>query len=167
MTDKLSIATTQPKSAATVAKNINGVDHDSKADDWIDNAKLVFSSCITAALIIVVFAGVSLGWCVLATPPPATFILLIFALILLAYVEALHYACVAVEKWNMEEYKEKYPRAYRCWDLVNTPGKVSHINIISHYIISFHIISYVSHNLLHLLYAYPILLTSGQEVPSW
>ena len=41
--------------------------------------------------------------CVLETHPAVSFILLFLALILLAYVEALHYACVAVEKWDMNK----------------------------------------------------------------
>ena len=33
------------------------------------------------------------------------------ALILLAYIEALHYACVVMEKWDMSKVGEVYPRA--------------------------------------------------------
>lgn len=46
------------------------------------------------------------------------------ALTLLAYCEALHYACVSVEKWDMNKYQDIFPRAYRCYLLVDTPEKV-------------------------------------------
>lgn len=39
-------------------------------------------------------------------------------------MEALHYACVAVEKWDMSTYNQMYPRAARCQKLVDTPEKV-------------------------------------------
>jgi len=46
-----------------------------------------------------------------------------FCLTLLAYVEALHYACVACEKWDSSVLKD-YPRALRCHALVDTPVKL-------------------------------------------
>ena len=45
-------------------------------------------------------------------------------LLLLAYVEALHYAVVSVEKWDMSQYAERYPRAVKCHSFVDTPEKV-------------------------------------------
>jgi len=44
-------------------------------------------------------------------------------LTLLAYVEALHYACVACEKWD-PKIMEGYPRAQKCHALVDTPVKL-------------------------------------------
>lgn len=61
---------------------------------------------------------------VLQIHPAVNFLLLFLALTLLAYVEALHYACVAVEKWDMTKYAEKFPRAVKCHALVDTPEKV-------------------------------------------
>ena len=46
-----------------------------------------------------------------------------FCLTLLAYVEALHYVCVACEKWDAK-LLIKYPRALKCHALVNTPVKL-------------------------------------------
>ena len=43
---------------------------------------------------------------------------------LLAYVEALHYACVCCEKWDRAVIGPEYPRALKCHDLVNTPVKL-------------------------------------------
>jgi len=91
------------------------------------NAKRVktfLASCAVMLLILMVFVGVSLNYCVLQIPPIANFILLFAALTLLAYCEALHYGVVSIEKWDMEQYKDKFPRAYKTWKLVDTPNKV-------------------------------------------
>lgn len=61
---------------------------------------------------------------VLQLHPAINFVLLFGALTLLAYCEALHYICVAVEKWDMSKYEAKYPRAVRCHKLIDTPEKV-------------------------------------------
>lgn len=86
--------------------------------------KLFIASLVVTALVLVVFAGVSLEYCILQLPPIVNFILLFGALTLLAYVEALHYSVIAIEKWDMEKYADKYPRAFKCWKLANTPQKV-------------------------------------------
>ena len=75
-------------------------------------------------LIVVVFVGVAQGYCVLQIPPIVNFILLFLALTLLAYCEALHYCVVSVEKWDMNLYQERFPRAYKLWKMVDTPVKV-------------------------------------------
>ena len=56
--------------------------------------------------------------------PVANFALLFSALTLLAYVEALHYGNVAIEKWDLESKKDEYPRLYKTQKLVDTPEKV-------------------------------------------
>lgn len=89
-----------------------------------ENVKLVIGSIAVFLLIVVLLIGVGSGYSVLKLPPPANFVLLFFALVLLAYVEALHYACVAIEKWDMEKYTDKYPRAVQVHSYVNTPEKV-------------------------------------------
>ena len=55
--------------------------------------KLFLASAVVICLVIIAFTGIANGWCILQTPPAVSFILLFGALILLAYVEALHYAC--------------------------------------------------------------------------
>jgi len=90
----------------------------------LEICKLIFGFCITMLLVLVAFTGIAMQWCVLQTPPFASFILLFLALILLAYVEALHYACVSIEKWDMTKYEHQFPRAYRVYKLVDTPEKV-------------------------------------------
>eukprot|EP01039_Chlorochromonas_danica_P000389 gene389-422_t len=92
--------------------------------EWCERIKLFIGTCAVTLLIIVLFVGVALGYSVLEAPPPANFVLLFFGLLLLAYVEALHYACVAVEKWDMSIYAERFPRAMKCQKLVDSPEKV-------------------------------------------
>lgn len=89
-----------------------------------EKIKLVIASMAVFLLILIVFVGVSLTYCILKLFPVANFILMFGALILLAYVEALHYAAVAVEKWDMTAYAERYPRAVKCHSFVDTPEKV-------------------------------------------
>lgn len=68
-----------------------------------EKIKLVIGTCVVNLLVIVVFVGVAKGYCVLQIPAIANFILLFLALTLLAYCEALHYAIVSIEKWDMSE----------------------------------------------------------------
>ena len=89
-----------------------------------ENAKLVISSIAVFLLLLVVFVGVSLSYCVLQLFPLFNFLILLFCIILLAYVEALHYACVSVEKWDMSKFAAEFPRAAKCHALVDTPRKV-------------------------------------------
>jgi hypothetical protein len=89
-----------------------------------ENFKLVISSAVVFLLILVVIVGISLTYCVLKLFPVVNFVILLACIALLAYVEALHYACVAVEKWDMKLYAADYPRALKCHALVDTPEKV-------------------------------------------
>lgn len=89
-----------------------------------ENLKLFISFGLVNIFVLVAFAGIALSYCVLKLHPAANFILLFFALVLLAYVEALHYAVVAVEKWDMEQFADRFPRAVKCHKLVDTPEKV-------------------------------------------
>lgn len=101
-----------------VEKNLSGFAF------FCENVKLVLGSIAVFLLILVVFVGVSLTYCVLKLFPAINFLILIVCVVLLAYVEALHYACVAVEKWDMKLYGEQYPRAVKCHALIDTPEKV-------------------------------------------
>jgi len=83
--------------------------------------------CSTIAvnlLVLVAFIGIGNTYCVMKLHPVLNFFLLFSALTLLAYVEALHYGCVAIETWNLEHKKEEYPRLYMTQKLVNTTEKV-------------------------------------------
>jgi hypothetical protein len=89
-----------------------------------ERIKLVVVSIVVFLLILVVFIGIANNYCVLQIHPVANFILLFLALTLLAYCEALHYAVVAVEKWDMSVHQERFPRAYKTYKLVDTATKV-------------------------------------------
>lgn len=92
--------------------------------EWCERIKLVLGTMAVSLLILVLLVGVAMGYSVLQIHPAINFVLLFFALVLLAYVEALHYACVAVEKWDMSMYAERFPRAVKCHALVDCPEKV-------------------------------------------
>lgn len=68
-----------------------------------EKIKLVVATCVVNLLVVVVFVGVAKGYCVLEIPPIVNFLLLFLAIVLLAYCEALHYAIVSIEKWDMSE----------------------------------------------------------------
>lgn len=68
-----------------------------------EKVKLVIATCVVNLLVVVVFVGVAKGYCVLEIPAIVNFILLFLALVLLAYCEALHYAVVSIEKWDMTQ----------------------------------------------------------------
>jgi ABC-type transport system involved in cytochrome bd biosynthesis fused ATPase/permease subunit len=70
---------------------------------WCEKIKLAVSTIVVNLLVIVVFVGVANDYGVLKIPAIANFILLFIALTLLAYLEALHYAVVSIEKWDMAQ----------------------------------------------------------------
>lgn len=92
--------------------------------NFCENLKLFLAFCVVNVLVLAAFAGIALTYCVLKLHPAINFVLLILALTLLSYVEALHYAVVAVEKWDMSQYADRFPRAVKCHKLVDTPEKV-------------------------------------------
>eukprot|EP01038_Epipyxis_sp_PR26KG_P004094 gene4094-5842_t len=96
----------------------------STAANICEYIKLVVSTLVVSALLLVIVIGVSLSWCVLQIHPAANFVLMFLCLTLLAYVEALHFACVSVEKWDINLYKDRFPRAAKCHALIDTPIKV-------------------------------------------
>jgi hypothetical protein len=84
-----------------------------------EKVKLVIAACVVNLLVVVVFVGVAKGYCVLQIPAIVNFVLLFLALLLLAYCEALHYAVVSIEKWDMTQVHH-----YHCYTLSavnNTP----------------------------------------------
>lgn len=86
----------------------------------IEIAKYTWSTCLVCFALCIIFYCVSMRYCILQTYPVVLFIILFAATTLLAYVEALHYANVAVEKWDMTPYKERFPRACETQKLVKT-----------------------------------------------
>lgn len=91
---------------------------------WCERLKLVIASLAVTLLVLVIIVGIAFQYAVLKINPAANFIIMIGCLVLLAYLESLHYACVAVEKWDMSVYADRFPRAVKCHRLVDTPEKV-------------------------------------------
>lgn len=103
--------------------------HDAERSNWlpenpylraIEIVKYAWSTGLVLFSLCVIFYSVSKRYCILQTHPAILFIILFAATLLLAYVEALHYANVAVEKWDMTPYKERFPRACETQKLVKT-----------------------------------------------
>jgi hypothetical protein len=63
---------------------------------------------IVTISVAVVFHGISMDYCVLQFNPAVLFVVLFLALTLLAYVEALHYSNVSVEKWDMTKFESRH-----------------------------------------------------------
>jgi hypothetical protein len=84
----------------------------------IEIVKYIWSTCLVVFSLCIIFYCVSMRYCVLQTYPVILFLILFGATTLLAYVEALHYANVSVEKWDMTPYKDRFPRACATQKLV-------------------------------------------------
>ena len=91
---------------------------------WLQRALYVLSTLIVTASVLVICNGIISHYCVLQFNAAALFIILLAALTLLGYVEALHYSNVSVEKWDMSSYQDRFPRACKVQLLVNTNTKV-------------------------------------------
>ena len=86
--------------------------------------QFVVASAFVTFLVIIVFVGIGSGWMVLEVPPVAGFIILALAMLLMAYVEALHYSCVNLVNANPEEFEGIYPGAAAAQRQVNTQTKM-------------------------------------------
>eukprot|EP01041_Mallomonas_annulata_P010730 gene10730-22416_t len=82
---------------------------------WLEYFKFIWCTIYVFLNVLVVFYGMAVGYTILQIFPLVLYIILFFSLTLLGYCEALHYGVVAIEKWDMTQYKEKFPRAYQCW----------------------------------------------------
>lgn len=86
--------------------------------------KYVMSTIITCAAIAWICYGIGSGRAILPGPAVAHFAVLIFVLILLAYLEGLQVAILALELQSGESWKESHPRAYRLHSLVTKGNNV-------------------------------------------
>ena len=89
---------------------------------FVEYLKFTWSCCIVIFAIVVICAGISSNYSVLSYRPEVLFVILLLSLLLLAYVEGLHYAVVSVERWDVAKYRNRFPRGYRTHSLVNTPS---------------------------------------------
>jgi hypothetical protein len=55
--------------------------------------KLVVATGVVLTLVLVAMIGIANRWCILQIHPAALYVLLLCAVTILAYLEALHYAC--------------------------------------------------------------------------
>ena len=86
--------------------------------------RLVLSTIVITAVIVYGFTCIALEYSVIQIHPAANFVLLFVALIMVAYLEGLHYGVVSIEKWDMAVYAKDYPRVCKLALLVDTPEKV-------------------------------------------
>ena len=85
---------------------------------------MFYATCVVNFLAAIACICIANRYCILKIHPVGCFILLIFALTWLAYLEGLHYACVALEKRDMSEFEEEFPRAVANHADMNDTAKV-------------------------------------------
>lgn len=88
----------------------------------LEYLKFGWSCCVVIIAIIVICTGITYQYSVIKYGPWLLFLLLIASILLLAYVEGLHYAVVSVERWDVAKYRSRFPRGYKTHSLVNSPG---------------------------------------------
>jgi len=91
---------------------------------WLEVLKYIWCTIYVFCCVLIVFYGMCVGFTILQVFPLVLFIVLGVSITLLGYCEALHYGVVAIEKWDMTQYKDKFPRAYGCWLLAPTAEAV-------------------------------------------
>mmetsp|Transcript_124174 Transcript_124174/g.356744 ORF Transcript_124174/g.356744 Transcript_124174/m.356744 type:complete len:381 (-) Transcript_124174:36-1178(-) len=84
----------------------------------LTGCKYVLSTILTAAAIGFVCYGIGSGEAVLGLPPAANYAILVFVLVLLAYLEGLQVAILALEGQDGEQFKATYPRGHALHSLV-------------------------------------------------
>jgi hypothetical protein len=92
--------------------------------NWFDLLRYTWSTVATLGSLFIIFYGISIEAYVLPSPPGGTYIIFFVFLTLLFYLEGLMIAIVATQYWDKESFKEAYPRAYLCHELVNRPDNV-------------------------------------------
>lgn len=78
-----------------------------------DIFRYILSTVITLASIALVFYSIGKGYAALPGHPAVLYVLFILVLILLAYLEGLQVAVLALERVPSESLQHSYPRAYR------------------------------------------------------
>jgi hypothetical protein len=101
----------------------NGMEHE-RPFNWFDLLRYIWSSFATLGSLFIIFYGISIEAYVLPSPSGGTYIIFFIFLALLFYLEGLMIAIVATQYWDKESFKEAYPRAYMCHELVNRPDNV-------------------------------------------
>jgi hypothetical protein len=89
-----------------------------------DLLKYIWSTGVTLGSLAVICYGISIGAYVLPTPVPAAYIIAIFTMCILFYLEGLMIAIVGTQYWDPTVFKEVYPRAFEVHRLMNQPENV-------------------------------------------
>ena len=79
-----------------------------------DIARSVVSALLINGALVLIAYAIGNDYAVLPGPPVAHYLLLLFVLILLAYLEGLQVAILALERVRGEGFRKTMPRAYAC-----------------------------------------------------
>lgn len=96
----------------------------SLVDVGLTYLKYVMSSAITMTYLAYIMWGIWTNEAVLPAVPIAHFLIFIFCMTLVAYLEGLQVAILAVEHDDCEVYKETHPRAYKMMKSVKIGNNV-------------------------------------------
>lgn len=111
--------------------------------------KLFLSTCVVILLTAAAAVGMAMDFSTYIFPPPAPaalFILLLLALHIIAYLEAIQFAACSgsiinsTSKEDITIHELKFPRAAKCLQLINTHDKTSKFNIGKQFLVTFLII---------------------------
>jgi len=91
---------------------------------WFDIIKYIWSTFATLGSLVIIGYGIYIQAYVLPTPVYATYIVFIFTLGVLFYLEGLMIAIVGTQYWDRESFRELYPNAYALHELINRPNNV-------------------------------------------
>ena len=73
----------------------------------IDSTLHILSTLVVGLSVLIVMYGIAMQYTVLRIPSVASYILLLTALVLLGYLEGLHYGIVAVQMYDMTTYTDR------------------------------------------------------------
>lgn len=96
----------------------------SMKDVVLTYTKYIFSSVMTVTYLVYIMWGIWTNEAVLPVPPIAHFLIFCFCMTLVAYLEGLQVAILAVEHDDCEVFKETHPRAYKLMHSVKQSNNV-------------------------------------------
>lgn len=103
-------------------------DNDKPVKTWQDilftYIKYIISSGLTLTYVCYILWGIWTGQAVLPGPPIAHFLIFCFCMTLVAYLEGLQVAILAVEHCDPERFRESHPRAFKLMSSVKQGNNV-------------------------------------------
>jgi hypothetical protein len=96
----------------------------SLTDVLITYFKYLYSSGLTLTYVVYIMWGIWTGQAVLPGPPIAHFLIFIFCMTMVGYLEGLQVAILAVEHADPERYRESHPRAFKLMSSVKQGNNV-------------------------------------------